>query len=80
MVQVCEVQRAVNKPHHIKTLRTLPVESTTRTYHGRVGSGRPAGQRGGAGQGGTPTEQFAQETSGPRAFQGMDDKSPDHLC
>ena len=30
--------------------KTQPVESETRTYQGRVGSGRTAGRRGGAGQ------------------------------
>ena len=54
-----------------------PVESKTRTYHGRVGSGRTAGRRGGARQDGTPTEQFAQETSVPRTPQGVEDTSPE---
>ena len=37
----------------------LNVESKTRTYHGRVGSGRTAGWRGGVGQDWLPTELFA---------------------
>ena len=53
------------------------VESKTRTYHGRVESGRMAGRRGGAGQNGTPTEHFAQETSVPRTPQGIVDTSPE---
>ena len=44
------------------------VESKTRTYHGRVGSGRAAGRRGGAGQDGTPTGLFAQDTTVPRTL------------
>ena len=35
-----------------------PVESKTRTYLGRVGSGRTAGRRGGVGQDWVPTELF----------------------
>ena len=38
------------------------VESKTRTYHGRVGSGRPAERPGRVGQDWVPTELFAQET------------------
>ena len=34
-----------------------------------------AGRRGGAGQDGTPTEQFAHETSAPRTLQGIEDTS-----
>ena len=51
----------------------LLVESEARTYHGRVGPGRKAGRRGGATQDGTPTEQYAQETSDPCTFQGIDE-------
>ena len=37
-------------PHHRRQLFQTPVESKTRTHHGRVGSGRrTAGQRGSAG-------------------------------
>ena len=57
----------------------VPVESNTRTYHGRVESGRTAGRRGGAGQNGTPTEHFAQLTSVPRTLQGIEDMSPERL-
>ena len=53
------------------------VESKTRTYHGRVGSGRTAGRRGGAGQDWMPTDQNAQETSVPRTPQGIDATSPE---
>ena len=56
-----------------------PVDSKTRTYHERVGSGRTAGRRGGARQDETPTEQFAQETSVPRTPQGNEDTSPERL-
>ena len=55
------------------------VESKTRTYHGRVGSGRTAGWRGGVGQDWVPTELFAQETSLPRTHQSNEDKSPERL-
>ena len=48
-----------------------PVESKTRTYHGRVGAGR-----GGGGLDGTPTGRFAQETTDPFAHQGMEDNCP----
>ena len=48
------------------------VQSKTRTYYERVGSGRTAGRRGGAGQNGTPTEQFAQKTSVARTLQGIE--------
>ena len=49
-----------------------PVESKTRTYHGRVGSGRPAGRPGGVGQDWVPTELFAQETKVPCTPQGIE--------
>ena len=58
---------------------TIFVESRTRTYHGRVGSGRTAGRRGGARQEGTPTEQYAQETSAPGTHQGIEETSPQRL-
>ena len=41
--------------------------------------GRTAGRRGGVGQDGTPTEQFAQETSIPRTLEGIEDKSPERF-
>ena len=57
-----------------------PVESKTRTYHGLVGSGRrTAGRGGGAGQDRTPTERFAQETTVPRTFQGIEHTYPELL-
>ena len=40
----------------LATLSPKPVESKTRTYLGRVGSGRTAGRRGGVGQDWMPTE------------------------
>ena len=43
-------------------LLVLLVESKTRTYHGRVGSERPAERPGGVGQDWVPTKLFAQET------------------
>ena len=57
----------------------VPVEPKTRTYLGRVGSGRTAEQRGGVGQDWMPTELFAQETSVPRTLQGIEDTSPERL-
>ena len=58
----------------------IPVESKTRTYHGRVGAhGGAAGRRGGAGQDRMPTEQYAQETSVPRTPQGIEDTSLERL-
>ena len=62
-----------------KMVYTEPVESKTRTYHGRVGSRRTAGRRGSAGQDGMPTEQFAQETSVPRTPQSIENTSPERL-
>ena len=57
-------------PRAIESIRNTcpeqPVESKTRTYNERVGSGRTARRRSGANQDGTPTEQFAQETGIPR--------------
>ena len=55
------------------------VESKTRTYHGRFGSRRTAGRRGGAGQDGTPTEQFAQKTSVPHTLKSIEDTSLERL-
>ena len=54
------------------------VEPKTRTYNGRVGSGRTEGRQGGVGDG-MPTEQFAQRTSVPRTFQGIENTSPEHF-
>ena len=54
-------------------------DSKTRTYYGRVGSGRMAGWRGGVGQDWMPTELFAQETSHPRTLQSIEDTSPERL-
>ena len=53
--------------------RIQPVESKTRTYHGRFGSGRPAGRPGGVGQDWVPTELFAQETQVPCTLQGIEE-------
>ena len=53
------------------------VESKTRTYHGRVGSGRTAGWQGGVGQDWMPTERFAYETGFPRTLQSIEDTSPE---
>ena len=46
--------------------KTRPVESKTRTYHGRVGTERTAGRRGGVGQDWTPSEQSTQDLSIPK--------------
>ena len=58
-----------------------PVESKTRTHHGRVGSG--GAQRGGwtrrARQDGTPTGFSAQDTTVTRVLQGIEDNCPEHL-
>ena len=53
----------------------IRVESKTRTYLGRVGSGRTAGRRGGVGQDWVPTEVFTQETRDPLTPQGIDETS-----
>ena len=45
----------------------------TRTYHGGCQSGRrTAGRRGGAGQDGTLTKQFAKETTVPHTLQSFE--------
>ena len=56
-----------------------PFESKTRTYHGRVRSGRPAGRPGGVGQDWVPTEVFAQETQVPCTPQGVAETSLERL-
>ena len=61
------------------SITQTPDDSKTRTYHGRVESGRTAGRRGGAGQDGTPTKRFAQETSVPRTLRGIENTSPERL-
>ena len=61
------------------TILNEPLEFKTRTYHGRVGSRRTAGQRRGTWQGGTPTEQFAQKRSVTRILQGIEDTSPERF-
>ena len=58
---------------------TTPVESKTRTYHGRVGSERPAERPGGVGQDWVPTELFAQETKVHRSLQGIEETSLQRL-
>ena len=61
------------------------VASKTRTYHGRVGAGRggPAhgggARRGAAGQYGTLTGRFAQETTVPLALQTTEDNCPERF-
>ena len=45
---------------------------------GRAANGRVAGQ-GGAGQDGTPTGRFAQETTDPLAPQSIEDNCPERL-
>ena len=57
----------------------LPVESKTRTYHGRVGSERPAERPGGVGQDWVPTELFAQETKVHRSPQAIEETSLQRL-
>ena len=49
------------------------VESKTRTYHGRVGSERPAERPGEVGQDWVATELFAQETKVHRTLQGIEE-------
>ena len=60
---------------NVGPLFSKPVESKTRTYHGRVGSGRPAKRPGGVGQDWVPTELFAQETKVHRTLQGIEETS-----
>ena len=62
-------------------LTNTPVESKTRTHHGRVGSGgaRRCGWAGRARQDGTPTCFPAQDTTVARAPLGIEDKCPEHL-
>ena len=63
----------------IVILISEPVESKTRTYHGRVGSGRPAERPGGVGQDWVPTELFAQEAKVPCTLQGIEETSLQRL-
>ena len=72
-----KVPRLPTSHQVIRPLEETPVEPKTRTHHGRVGSGRTAGWRGGAGQDGTPTEQYAQGTSVPRTPQGIEETMPE---
>ena len=51
----------------------------TRTYHGRVGSGRPAERPGGVGQDFVPTKLFPQETQVPCTLQGIAQMSREGL-
>ena len=67
--------RRLAKKQPTRLLSREPVESKTRTYHGRVGSGRAAARRGGVGQDWVLTELFAQETRDPRTFQGIEGNS-----
>ena len=71
---------------HVRELKksarySILVESKTRTHHGRVESGgaRRGGWAGRARQDGTPTCLFAQDTTVPRALQGIEDNRPEHL-
>ena len=58
-------------PFHARHVRE-PVESKTRTYHGRVEAlGGTAERPGGIGQDCVPTELFAQETQVPCTLQGI---------
>ena len=72
-------QLFLNISSEAQTREFLPIESKTRTYHGRVGSGRTAGWRGGVGQDWVPTEMFAQETSLPRTLQSIEETSLERL-
>ena len=56
-----------------------PVESKTRTYHGRVGSERPAERPGEVGQDWVPTELIAQETKVYHSLQGIEKTSLQRL-
>ena len=56
-----------------------PVESKTRTYHGRVGSERPAERPGGVGQDWVPTEVLAQETKVYHTLQKIEEMSLQRL-
>ena len=55
------------------------VESKTRTYHGRVGSERPAERSSEVGQDSVPTELFARETKVHRTFRGIEERSLQRL-
>ena len=55
------------------------VEFKTRTYHGRVGSGRPAERPEGVGQDWVPTKLFAQVTKVHRTLQSIEDTSLQRL-
>ena len=68
------LQRSFVIMHTMSLCDLSPVESKALTYHGRVGSGRTAGRRGGAGYDGTPTEHFALGTSVPRTTLGIEGK------
>ena len=57
----------------------LPVESKNRTYHGRIGSERPAERPGGVVQNCMPTELFAQDTKFHRSHQGIKKTTPERL-
>ena len=57
----------------------VPVESKTRTYHGRVGSERPVQRPGGVGQDWVPIELFAQETKVKSYLEGIEETSLEHL-
>ena len=50
----------------------------SRAGRGAAAHGEAAGQ-GGAGQDGTPTDRFAQETTVPAAYRGIEDNVLNHL-
>ena len=54
-----------------------PIESKTRTYHGRVAPGRAAGWRGGVGQDCSPTGLCTWRTFLPRTLQSIEVTSPE---
>ena len=55
---------------NMKQVHCRLVESKTRTYHGRGGSGRPAERPGGVGQDWVPIELFGQYKTSPGTLQG----------
>ena len=66
-------------PLHPVEAPGAPVESKSRTYHGRVGSVRTAGWRGGVGHDWVPTELFVHETSLARTLQSIEYTSLERL-
>ena len=66
---------SVNPFHagHVREFTETPFESTTRTYHGQIGSRRPAERPGGVVQDRVPTKLFAQETKIHRTLQSIEE-------